>query len=311
MSMRPAAICTLIVLAAASVPQAQGGLYEDIYRGLQLAATPSGYPLTGTADGTRVNGQRAGRLRILPDQVGQGYTLEFDRSFGQDSRGRPEILDLGAYELELAGATRMTLGYTRRGMFVGNANLDIGNLDYSVRGKSGVQDVNLSGTLAMQGALEINQYGFYTLSLDVNNLDSQLVVDGVVVTGDTITNFDVGPINIKGNVFYDGLVALLAGLGVDTTGLEQLTPESPIDRIADSFQQQMQSLGTVAGAQYAGDGQFPPTPAYLASGGSPDESAAQAPAPTVVQAGLGMIPEPGTILLVGLGGVFLWGWRRR
>lgn len=103
MSMRPAAICTLIVLAAASVPQAQSGLYEDIYRGLQLAATPSGYPLTGTADGTRVNGQRAGRLRILPDQVGQGYTLEFDRSFGQDSRGRPEILDLGAYELELAG----------------------------------------------------------------------------------------------------------------------------------------------------------------------------------------------------------------
>lgn len=95
--------------------------------------------------------------------------------------------------------------------------------------------------------MEINQYGFYTLNLDVNNLDSQLVVDGVVVTGDTITNFDVGPINVKGNVFYDGLIALLAGLGVDTTGLEQLTPESPIDRIADSFQQQMQSLGMVAG----------------------------------------------------------------
>ena len=311
--MRRLAIWVLLVLVAWSMPSAQGGLFEDIYRGLELVVTPSGAPIIGTADGFRVNGQRRGRLRILPDSAGQGYTLEFDRSFGLDSAGRPEVLDLGMYELELSGNTSATFGYTKRGMLIGNGDLVFNNLTYSLRGKTGAQDFDLRGTLGVSSSLELNQLGFYTLKMDVSNTNSALIVDGVLANDDdTDVNFDIGPISIDGNIYADAFMMIAGALGMDIAPLEQMFPGSPVDRLLQPIQAELENTAAlIAGLQLDGDDQLPPAP-----------NVAELSAPSILssqaitnldgdKANSNLVPEPGTLLLIGLGGLLLLGkWRR-
>lgn len=292
--MRSAVVC-LAAVALYAVTPASAGLFEEIYRGLDLLATPSGGPLIGSPDGTRSNGQRSGRLRIVPDRVGRGYTLEFDRSFGVDSRGRPEVLDLGVYELELSGASQGTFGFTKRGMLIGNATFQTNNVNYALRGKTGAQDFVLTGTGQVSSAFEINQLGFYTVNFDFSNTNSQLEVDGLLVDGENDTDFDIGPINVEGNIFVDAFVGLLGAVGVDTTGLEQVFPDSPIDLLTDSIREQLRLPEAVAGSQYTNV-----DPLTLNSSAAALDAA---------QTGdLTLVPEPAAVMLLALGAVLL---RRR
>ena len=141
------------------VSPAFGDFFQDLYYGLQLLGRPSGSPLTpGPAGGLQL-GNRFGRVRIVPNAPGDGHRLEFDRAFGNDPLGRPEILDLGSFELQLAGQIQMTAGYTNTDFLTGNFNSAINELDYSLRGKTGAQDFVLSGRLNGASALEVNRFG--------------------------------------------------------------------------------------------------------------------------------------------------------
>ena len=307
--MKRTAICSLVVLALVGVPSAVGGLFEDIYRGLGYVTTPSGYPIYSDSYGRRVNGNRSGRLRIVPDEIGQGYTLELDRTFGVDATGRAEVLDLGAFEMELSGAMTATLGYTNRGMLIGNGTAAASSLAYSVRSKTGAQDVELKGTLDMSSDLEINQLGFYTLTMDVANTDSELISNGVILDSSPTTNFNIGPIAVQGNIYIDALKAMMSGLGMDTTPLDPFTSGSPIDVILDSFQQDLET-NLVAGVQIYDDGQYPPVPEDLLV------SSSALLADTARTSGDGantpnVMPEPGTLMLASLGGLLLVGWHRK
>lgn len=288
--MKRAAMSMLLAATVWTAASAQADLWTDVLYGLNVLATPSGSPVFTSGDGTRVNGQRSGRLRIVPDRVGRGYSLEFDRSFGRDSRGRPEVLDLGMFELELQGPMQATLGYTNRGFLIGNGDFRINNLNYTLRAKSGVEDVELTGVLTGDGAFELNQLGFYELRLDVSN-SADLFVDGVLATDQTDANFDIGPISVKGNIFFDAFVALLGALGVDTTPLEQIFPRSPIDRIVDELQNRLDLPTFVAGAQFTSDGQLPPVPGAWSAGAT--------------VAGQAYIPEPNALLLLAAGALAL------
>ena len=64
--MRTTHATVLVGMVVSLAASAQAGLYQDIYRGLDTLATPLGSVLATTADGTRVNGARSGRLRIAP-----------------------------------------------------------------------------------------------------------------------------------------------------------------------------------------------------------------------------------------------------
>lgn len=228
---------------------AMAGLFEDIYRGLGVYTTPIGSP--------RNSGNRYGRLRVVPNELGQGYRVEVDRGFGTDGYGRPEVYDLGNYELQLSGSTEATFAYTRRGILTGSADIFANNLNYALRAKTGAQDIALSGQLNLSQQLEVNQLGFYTLRLEINNTSSSLAADGEVALGNVDTDFDVGPVSLRGNLFFDGALALLTALGVDTTQLESVFPMSPIDRIddaiRDAFQPQVDVLSEMIAAAEAGE----------------------------------------------------------
>lgn len=307
----------LLTAVVAASPSLADGLWNDLYRGLDFLATPSGSPILSTADGTRINGQRSGRLRFVPDVPGNGYTLEFDRSFGNDSRGRPEILNLGALELQLSGAMQTTAGFTSRGFLIGNLNSNINNLNYTLRSKTGAQDAVLTGVLNGASIVEINQFGFYTINMTLTNANSQLTLDGVVANVGDSTDFDLGPIAIEGNLFFDGFVALLSSFGVDTSELQRLTPDSPIDRIAEAIESQVQQNALVAGVAFDNDAftlgttsdGLPsalalPTAGGFDSAGEPLEAAASGES--------AVVPEPSALVLIATGlGVWIGRRRRR
>ena len=308
---------SLIAGLLLTVSPAAADLYEDLYRGLDLLATPSGSPLLFGPDGSQSNGNRQGRLRIVPDRVGRGYSLEFNRRFGSDSAGRPEILDLGAFEVQLDGTVAATLAYTSRGGLVGNADVFANNLFYAARLKTGAQDIQVLGTLNVAQQWEFNELGFYTVFANFTNTGSQVVMDGMLVSADDLdTNFDLGPVAIEGNIFFDAAVALLASFGMDTTGLEGVFPKSPVDRIADAIQEQLygQTAGVVAGLSLgAGELVGPPSPFGVAAadplqaahldvgidGGSSGDGSAPG------------LPEPATLVLMALGTAITLASRRR
>jgi len=301
----PAAVVVLLLASPAA-----GGLFQDLYRGLHLAATPSGSPVFTNGIGFRVNGQRSGRLRIVPNRAGRGWRLEFDRSFGLDGAGRPEVLDLGNAELELSGSMNSTVDFTRRGIPTGNTVFNINNLNYSIRGKSGAQDIELRGTLNVNQSLEINPLGFYSVLIDISNANSELRLDGVAVEGDQDTDFDIGPITARGNIFFDAVIAMLAGLGVDTESLEGVFPRSPIDRIADEIRQSLADQTKALGSRILTDPNAFTDPALAAEAAALTRellSAAQDAGPLP---GRTAVPEAPSLVLLGLGALAMLRRRR-
>lgn len=321
--MRGSVTISLAVVALFATANANAGLWQDIYRGLDYAATPLGGPLQRTGDGTRVNGARSGRVRIVPNGVvGQGYRLEFDRGFGVDSKGRPQTYRFGAVgDLTLNGSSQLTAGYNRTGkLWYGEMSAALNNLDYQLRTKVGVQDAELTGRLNVVSSLEINTLGFYDLTLDVSNTNSQLVLDGVVVRNEEDTNFDVGPIVISGNIFYDALLGVFGAAGADISDAAGVTPQSPITAIVDGWRADLQGLAAEADSTSGTD------PTLLAKAVlEQDEQAAQElvagliadsarAGPTDTQArleALTVVPEPGTLILLALGSLTFWHARRR
>ncbi len=297
----------------AAVPSS-AGLFDDLYRGLDILATPSGSPVSLGPGGGLQNGARQGRLRIVPNRFGEGYRLEFDRRFGQDAFGRPEVFDFGAFELELDGAISNTSQVTRRGFMILSTQNSADGLNYSFRGKSGLQDVVLSGTFDLRQSLEINRFGFYEFRLEARNSRSRLELDGLALGGSRNTEFDIGPINIKGNIFYDGLLTILSGLGVDTTGLAGLFPKSPIDTIGESLREGVEKeIARVAGesstipldASVPGRSVLADESAFGPPRAGPLPADAPGNPPNTLPT-----PEPGTAALLALGLLVLSSRRR-
>jgi hypothetical protein len=305
MTRQAAAVGTLLILIGTL--SAEAGVYTDIWQALDLAATPSGFPIQLTGDGARVNGSRSGRLRIVPTTLGQGYELQFDRTFGVDTRGRPEVLRLGgAGEIELSGLTQMTLGYSGRKNFRSiDGSAIVNNMSYRFSTKLGVQDAEITGALNGAAIFNVNPLGFYNVRMQIDNVNSSVLLDGVAVRDTEDLNFDIGPINVTGNIFVDGAAALLTSLGVDATALEDLFPKSGIDRIDDAIREQLQqglTLGTLATAPVADETALDfPTDVSTLSDASASAEYTQPSA----------IPEPGTLLIMTLSGATLWYSHRR
>jgi len=281
----------LIAAVGLTVTPVLGGIFENMYRGLGIYATPSGSPIGFASGGGQVNGARYGRLRIVPVEYGDGYRLELDRNFGVDSRGRSEVFDFGSFELELNGSTQATAQYTNNGIPAVNLDVFANTLNYSIREKTGAQDLELIGTLNVSNQFEINRFGFYTAQVQIDNTNAALLADGVAVDGDLDTDFNVGPISIEGNVFYDIALAALTAFGADTSELEAVFPSSPIDRINDEIEEALRGQAAVLGDSYTME--FP-------EDAFEDDAGLDAP-PTEDDGGtVAQVPEPASALLLAV-----------
>ena len=324
--MKRRTLAALVGVGLLGMLTAEAGLWNNIYRGLDYAATPTGSPIYSASDGTRINGARSGRLRIVPNGVvGKGYRLEFDRSFGVDSTGRPETMRFGCCsEMTLQGSTQATASYSRCGdkFLGGDLTFTTSNLGYDVRTKLGAQDVEISGVLNAFGGMEANMAGFYQLNLNVSHASSQIVVDGLLVRDEQDANFDVGPISVKGNIYADILAATLASYGIELPWYDTLFPDSPVSIINEAYAAQAQAERADTDALPESD--F--TALLLQSVFAKDEAATQAlvaaaieqaeespdPEPESAQDIPATVPEPGTLLLVALGSTMLvYSHRRR
>jgi hypothetical protein len=307
---------SFVVVLGLTVVVADAGPWQEVWRDLDILATPLGSPIFTTSDGTRVNGARSGRLRIVPSGIGGGYQLEFDRTFGVDSRGRPEELRInGLADITLDGATQLTLGYNGKGAFqLYHGDFTANNLSYSVRTTNGAQDLQLVGTLNVSNSFEVNPLGFYTVNVNVRNTNSQLFADGVLVQDQQKTNFDIGPIVIRGNVYYDATLGVLSAAGVDTTDLEKVFPRSPAPQIDQAISDALQDAGLAAGTAEA---KLAPLVAQAVTDETTNEIVAGLFSGNALTgecsncAKTMLAPEPGMLALFGAGALVVRYWRRR
>lgn len=310
------AYVTCIAVMMATTLPAHAGLFEDLYRGATVLARPSGSPLGGTVGGGLSNGQRFGRVRIVPNEFGQGWRFEFNRAFGSDSFGRPEIFDFGNYELELTGNLAATGQVTTRGIPTFSYDVNGGALNYSLRAKSGLQDVELSGTLNVLQTGEVNPFGFYDIQFNMSNTNSELLLQGVVADGGVDTDWDAGPISIRGNVYVDVVAAALASLGVDVSIASEIFPASPIDRVVEeiqaTFAQQTKILGSrLTDAVASDDPAAALAPVALVDLGLDTSRAFGPVGAAVTHTGpSGQIPEPSGALLLLFGAAVAARFRR-
>lgn len=270
---------------------ASAGLFEDLYRGLQLAATPSGYNLTTVGDGRFANGSRLGGTRIIPNEFGNGYRIDYVRNYGADSWGRPETLDLGPYALTLSGSTSGSIGYTKRGWYTVQGDLTYQNLAYSSQFKTGAIDVRADGLVNMNSAFEVNQFGFYKTQFQLTQDNAQIVWETPEGIETENIDFDLGPVTLRGNVFLDMIIGILGAAGVDVSGI---APQSPMDQINAAIEDAIRQQSTVAGEYLLSDDSGDVLLASVTFDSGDEDGDDQANRPAVV-------PEPATVLLLLLG----------
>lgn len=315
---RNALLTTLIALAGTAA--AHAGLFSDFYQGLNYAVTPTGSPVSPAAGGGLQNGNRFGRVRVVPNQLGNGWRLEVDRDFGADSTGRPEVFNIGVAQLTLQGNTQTTAEFTNRFHFYsGSVNSLINNLNYDLKTRIGAQDAELTGTLTANTNFTLNELGFYTLTMNVSNTSSNIALDGVVVEDPTLnTNFDIGPISIKGNLLVDAASAITTSLGANASELSGIFPKSGIGSIDQLIAESIaaKSKDSAALAAQAGDlgitvEQLTQLQTTLLSNVSAAMFQQTGSAIAAAESGPINVPEPASLALLALGTAIGFAARRR
>ena len=197
--MRHSRVLALVLSAAIlgiSASRAEAQFYSVLLRGLARSAVP-----------TSPSATRFGQFRISQEPFMNGWRFDWNRSFGPDALGRPNAVDLGLFDITLnAGQVRMNGQYSNRiipqitfGAFTPLA------IDYSVSLNTGFQDFEINNAqLAYSSEWTLNSLGFYDYQLSASHR-GEFETDGFLLVDQGTLNFDVGPINMSGNIFADVL----------------------------------------------------------------------------------------------------------
>jgi len=153
------------------------------------------------------------------DLRGQTNPLSGGAAFGVSQQFIGTPLDFGSGSMALQGPISMEFSTGGRGL----SNLDFSfqtamsgastpePLAYSVLFDVGGQETNIFGTVYLDGDFSINGFGFYDLSLVYSS--RQTIAGEGRFDNDTQTNdFDIGPIDISGNIFADLLAMIFEPL---------------------------------------------------------------------------------------------------
>lgn len=211
-------------------------------------------------------------------------------------------------------------------VFAGTSTAVPTPLKYTITVNTGVQDVTIDGNILAQSSGRLNALGFYDIQAILVN-EGTYDANGVLVVDSQVTDFAIGPINVSGNIVMDAISAiaqLLSG-----TNLAAIPT-----RIASGAAQKERSLDEIVAAMQAGEvlsnedraalisqtlqSAFMRDPLGALINGLPGSNVGNDSISlsfsnaeqTGAMAGVNVVPEPGTLMLLGSASVAL-GWFRR
>ncbi len=161
-------------------------------------------------------------------------------------RGNP--LDFGVFELTLQGpiSAQMSTG----GRFVDELEFHFQTalsdgqastpLSYNLTCDACGQATEVAGSVLVDGDLIVNELGCYSFQLEYSS--RQDVTQDGLVDGEFTNDFDIGPINVQGNIYFD-LIALVLDPLFTAAGAE-----NPFKALS-GFAAMGAGLGTMSGVQ--------------------------------------------------------------
>ncbi|MHC4440978.1 MAG: PEP-CTERM sorting domain-containing protein [Planctomycetota bacterium] len=183
MNPRPIKLAAVIIILATLCPAltAKADFINNLARGLSL-----------------FDYQFRGERNVL----GDGWTIQTGATY--DNR----TFDFGVAQLTLTGQVAGEVGYTLRGIPKGDFVLNTGAtpLAYEFKINNGIQNYVGTGSALIDIDTSINALGFYNQSFHISNR-GEYELSGLVQDTGTL-DYDIGPINVSGNIFLDIIAAL-------------------------------------------------------------------------------------------------------
>jgi hypothetical protein len=189
----PAVVFAVLTVSTSAV---QAEVWRDVFIGLNLFDY-------------QVNGQR--------NYLGKGWDINATAVYaGQE-------YDFGFAELTLGSpvaptASNISVGYTTRGIPKAEFGWNTGGraLPYTLEFNNGFQDfTTIDGSVLVDVSTDVNVLGFYDTRIQISNR-ANYSTDGFLANQDGNLNFDVGPIDVSGNIYADALAVVTAPLWAAT-----------------------------------------------------------------------------------------------
>lgn len=177
-----------VVVLAVMVPvtSAQAGVWGAVARGFE-------------AFGYDFNGER--------NYLGNGWDINLNTYYSG------QTYNFGFAELTLGEGSvtpsNIQVGYTMRGIPSAHFSWDTGGqaLPYTFKVNNGIQDFSASGSMLVDVSTDINVLGFYDTHVQISNR-ADSTTDGFFANEDGNLDFDLGPIDVSGNIYADALAAI-------------------------------------------------------------------------------------------------------
>lgn len=296
--MRRSSFQTLALMLGVNLMVSPISIRADVFRTVGLGLQSAGFDVRGQSN--RASG---------------GYDFLVNNQF-QD-----RTFDFGAWDLTLDGP--ISTQFSTGGRVLSNLdvalttalNSDAGAepLTYELNYDVGAQATRITGSLLIDADLNLNAFGFYDLGLNYSTRQT-VVNSGTVSNSTTDFDADLGPINIRGNIFADALAAITDPLFAAAGQPNPFEQFSGANQLKQAIKAQGDALLASLGAGLA-DAPSASTlrgassgfvgPAILRTGGL---SSAQT---STGSPNTGVVPEPPVLLLMLLGIPALLGLRRR
>lgn len=274
------------LLCAANV---RAGVWEDVAIGLGAA----GFDIRG--DNNPLSG---------------GYEFLITNQFNG------EKFDFGAAELTLDGPVSLSAeigGRIVNNIDLGlstalNADADPSPLTYELVYDVGGQRTEVSGSLLMDGDVNINEFLYYDVSLQYSSRQT-VVNDGSIDEGESNFDTDFGPINIRGNLVIDALAAVtdpfFSAAGTENP-FQPLTAEAQIQKaLGNQISAALSDLADGAGRATAPSAYGPFRFDGPSEVGALESNGALLALRGAPAADGGVVPEPSVLILMLAGLVVL------
>ena len=267
---------------------AEGGVFRDTVRGLRLA----GFDFAGERN-----------------PISGGADFQLSRTFNN------ETLDFGGTELTLTGPIVLTFSTGGRVVPVLDVSVNTAGqpFSYLLDADVGGQSVLIDGNFLLDATGNMNTFGFYDFQFEYS-VRERISQDGRFSDEEEFVEFDIGPIDVSGNIFADFLAVLFdpifQGTGTDNIFASfsgRLQAQEELNRrLADAREEAFgfSEFGTMSASQMLEEIEAgtPDVPEQFTASATASGDGVLSPS---------IVPDPPTLLLLLAGLPLLRGTRRR